>query len=35
MAYRPATDKIYLGFINSFGIDFLMDDVIGRLPRSQ
>jgi len=34
MAYRRATDEIFLGFINSFGyfseIDFLMDDVIGK-----
>jgi D-alanyl-D-alanine carboxypeptidase len=36
MAYRPATDEIYLGFTNSFGyfneIDFFMDDVIGKFP---
>jgi hypothetical protein len=34
MAYRPATDEIFLGFTNSFGyfneVDFLMDDVIGK-----
>jgi len=38
MAYRPATDEIYLGFINDFGyfneVDFLMDNVIGKLPAS-
>ena len=36
MAYRPATDEIYLGFTNSFGyfneIDFFIDDVIGKFP---
>ncbi len=35
MAYRPATDEIYVGFTNIFGyfneVDFLMDDVIGKL----
>ena len=35
MAYCPATDEIFLGFTNSFGyfneVDFLMDDVIGKL----
>ena len=34
MAYRPATDEIFLGFTNSFGhfneVDFMMDDVIGK-----
>jgi D-alanyl-D-alanine carboxypeptidase len=34
MAYRPGTDEIFVGFINSFGyfseVDFLMDDVIGK-----
>jgi CubicO group peptidase (beta-lactamase class C family) len=39
MAYRPATDEIYVGFTNIFGyfneIDFLMDGVIGKLAASQ
>jgi D-alanyl-D-alanine carboxypeptidase len=39
MAYRPATDEILLGFTNSFGyfdeVDFLMDDVIGKLAVSK
>jgi D-alanyl-D-alanine carboxypeptidase len=34
MAYRPASDEIFLGFTNSFGyfneVDFMMDDVIGK-----
>jgi D-alanyl-D-alanine carboxypeptidase len=34
MAYRPATDEIFIGFTNSFGyfneVDFMMDDVIGK-----
>lgn len=34
MAYRPATDEIFLGFTNCFGyfneIDFLMDNVISK-----
>jgi D-alanyl-D-alanine carboxypeptidase len=39
MAYRPATDEIYLGFANVFGyfneIDFLMDEVIGMVAATQ
>jgi D-alanyl-D-alanine carboxypeptidase len=35
MAYNPAKDEIFLGFTNVFGyfneVDFLMDEVIGRL----
>ncbi len=35
MAYRPATDEIYVGFTNIFGyfdeVDFLMDGVIQKL----
>jgi hypothetical protein len=35
MAYNPSTDEIFLGFTNIFGyfneVDFLMDEVIGRL----
>jgi D-alanyl-D-alanine carboxypeptidase len=34
MAYRPASDEIFLGFTNSFGyfdeVDFMMDEVIGK-----
>jgi D-alanyl-D-alanine carboxypeptidase len=39
MAYRPATDEIFLGFTNSFGyfdeVDFMMDDVIGKFVRKE
>jgi D-alanyl-D-alanine carboxypeptidase len=39
MAYRQATDEIYLGFTNIFGyfneVDFLMDNVIGKLAASK
>jgi D-alanyl-D-alanine carboxypeptidase len=38
MAYRPATDQIYIGFTNIFGnfdeVDFLMDGAIGKLSPS-
>ena len=34
MAYRPATDEMFLGFTNSLEyfneVDFMMDDVIGK-----
>jgi D-alanyl-D-alanine carboxypeptidase len=39
MAYRPATDEIFLGFTNSFGyfdeVDFMMDEVIGKFVRKE
>ena len=39
MAYQPATDEIFLGFTNSFGyfneVDFMMDDVIGKVVRKE
>jgi CubicO group peptidase (beta-lactamase class C family) len=39
MAYLPAHDKIFVGFINSFGnfneVNFMMDEVIGLIAASK